>query len=437
MHPTSGSEINIVKINGKSFVSGLVWEPLKQRAYMREAREIGKRESMDIVAIRLGFMAQAGFVKKDNGVAKGMYSLAASLAGQVKHDSWLGAFALPSGQYALVAVFNGLIVPGGDYVGDRLEVLYRLKEMDSQPNVMEFRELFAPDDFECRGRPLDIEELLKPEVLRKDYELKQLTFGLTKREFVQIGAFITILLGLAIGYGQWQDYKTREAVIAAKQAALKRQKELDDLNARAGAEQTVQALKHPWATLPAVVDFLNGCQAAIDSLPLSVGGWTFESALCTSTAFESVYGRSGKTTFNEFSQATKGRFPNPPVLMEGGDRAGLGDVVGMGAGGDDDLMPFEQLQADFTSYLQQLDLKADIAEVPVVVPPPPPLPGGETPPPAPRPDWKQFSFSLTSPYTPQYLFAGLNLKGIRLVEISVVRQGPQLSWSLKGEIYAH
>lgn len=437
MQPTSGSEISVIKINGNSFVSGLVWEPLKQRAYMKEAREIGKREKMDIVAIRLGFMAQAGFVKKDKGVTKGMYSLASALAGQIQSDAWIGAFELPTGQFALVAVFSGMIVSGCDFVGDRQEVLNHLKEMDSQPKVMEFLKVFHPADFGYRGSPLDIEALLKPEVLRKDYVLKQLTFGLTRRELIQYGAAVAVLAGLAIGYEQWQAYLVREAAEKARQAELLHQKQLAELSARAGADQTVQALKHPWATLPGVVDFLNGCQAAIDSLPLALKGWTSESALCTPTSLEAVYGRTGKTTFNDFVEAARDRFPNPPVLMEGGDRAGVGDVVSLGAGGDDELLPFEKLQADFTSYLQQLDLKADIVAVEIPVPIQPPLPGGEAPPPAPVPDWKQFSFSLTSPYSPQYLFAGLPLKGVRLVEISVVRQGPQLTWSLKGEMYAH
>jgi len=425
-----------VSINGKDFVSGLVWEPLKQRAYMREAREIGKREQMDIVAIRLGFMAQAGFVKKDNGVTKGMYSLASALAGQIKLDAWIGAFELPNGLYALVAVHNGLIVPDCDLIGDRLQVMNRLKEMDSQPKVMEFTKAFHPEDFDYRGTPLDIEEVLKPEVMRKEYALKQLTFGLTRRELIQVSIFALIVVGLIIGFTQWQAYQRREAQRIAQELEAQRQKALEELNARAGAEQTAQALQHPWADLPGVEDFLNGCQASLNALPLALGGWTFQTGICTPSTVESVYERTGKTTFNDFTTATHGRFPSPPALLEGGERAGLGDVITLGAGGDDELLPFERLQADFTSYLQQLNLKAAIVSVPVVVPPQPPLPGGVQPPPPPQPDWQQFSFELTTAYTPQYLFAGLNLKGLRLVEISVARTGAELAWTVKGNLYA-
>lgn len=436
MQPGLGSVISIIRINGNAFVSGLVWEPLKQRAYMKEAREIGKREAMDIVAIRPGFMAQAGFVKKGNGVDKGMYSLAAALAGQIKKEAWLGAFKLPNDEYALVAVFNGMIVSGCDFVGDREEVFNRLKEMDSQPKVMAFEQVYHPEDFNYRGSSLDIEALLKPQVLRKEYALKQLTFGLTRRELVQAGAVVASVLILAIGYVQWQQYQEREAAKEAQRRELKRQEALAELNRLAGAQQTVKALEHPWSKLPSVLQFITGCHAVIDSLPLAVGGWTFESSMCTPETTETVYERSGKTTFNDFTHATAERFTNPPVLKEGSERAGLADVVTLGAGGDDELLPYDQLQADFTSYLQKLDLKADILPVAVSLPTPPPLPGGEPAPALPVPDWKQFSFTLTSQYTPQYLFSGLNLQGVRLYEISVIRTGPELSWSLKGNLYA-
>ncbi|WP_440057905.1 type 4b pilus protein PilO2 [Pseudomonas fragariae (ex Marin et al. 2024)] len=432
----NSSEIQVVAINGKQFVSGLVWEPLKDKNYMREAREIGKRESMDIVAIRKGLMAQAGFVKKGNGVNKGMYSLASALAGQIKRESWIGAFLLPNAQYALVAVHNGLIVPEYDLISDRLTVMQRLKELDSQTRVMAFDSAFHPDDFNHRGSALDIEVLLKPELIRKEYALKQLTFGLTRREIIQLSVLLVIFVVLCIGYTQWQAYQEREALRIAQLMEAKRLKELEELNARAGAELTAQALEHSWADQPSIADFLGSCQTTLDGLPLSVGGWMIEAGSCTPMAVESVYQRAGTTTFNDLVHASRDRFANPPELLAGSDRARLRDDMKMGAGGDDELVAFEHLQADFMSHFQRLDLKPEINTVAVVVPPPAPMPGGETPPPPPVPDWQQFSFTLTSTYRPQDLFSDLGLRGVRLTEISVVRTGAELAWSVKGDIYA-
>lgn len=432
------TDIGIVRINGKDFVTGLMWQALtRPRAYMAEAREIGKRDSMDIVAIRLGLsLIQAGFVKKGNGVTKGMYSLASALAGQIKEQSWIGAFLLPTGQYALVAVHRGLIVPGCDVVGNKEQILNLLVEKDSQRRVMEFDKVYHPEDFEHRGAPLNIEDVLAPGVLRKEYALKPLTLGLTKQEMVALACGAVAVLTLGIGYQQWTAYQAREAALEVARLERIKQEQLKALNAAAGAEQTVQALEHPWAKMPGVDDFLNGCHGAIDSLPLAIGGWTFESALCNSTTVESVFARVGKTTFNDLIAATQKQFPAPPVLMDGAERAGLGDEIRLGAGGDDELLLFTELQADFMTHLQQLDLHAEIVEVPVTPPAPPTLPGGEAAPAPPVPDWRQFSFSLTTQYTPKLIFSGLNLPGVRLVEMSVVRDGHQLSWSLKGELYA-
>lgn len=431
-------DISIVKINGKDFVSGLMWQPLsKPRAYMSEAREIGKRDDMDIVAIRLGAsMIQAGFVKKGNGVSKGMYSLASALAGQIQQESWIGVFLLPNELYALVAVHGGLIVPGCDVVGGREEIFNLLREKDSQPKIMKFDKAYHPDDFEYRGEALDIEDLLTPGALRKEYALKPLTFGLTRREMIILGCAGVVILCAAVGYSQWTAHQQREAAREAARLEQVRLQKLAELNALAGADQPIQALEHPWATMPGVEDFLNGCEGAIDSLPLAIGGWTFESSLCNASTVESVFSRAGKTTFNNFIAAAQKKFPAPPVLMEGGDRAGLGDEIKLGAGGDDQLLPFDALQADFTSHLQALDLKAEIVEVPVARPVAATLPGETQAPQPPAPDWKKFSFSLTSANTPKYIFSGVSLPGVRLAEISVIRSGTQLTWSLKGEIYA-
>lgn len=441
--PETTIDPKIITINGKKFVSNLLWEPLRDSNYMREARAIGKRENLDIVAIRMGSKRQAGFIKKGNGVTKGMYSLAAALAGVIPDRAWIGAFALPDGKYALVAVHEGNIVPGIDWIGERDDVLDALREHDSQPDTMSYDLVFHPADFLYRGTEKNIEQLLVPKAMRREFELRQLTFGLTRREWTKLGIFVALLLATAVGVQQWGAYQDRKAAAEAKRLAEAEKKRLEDLNKRAGAEQGVQALRHPWASQPGIEDFLNGCQGAIQTLPLSVGGWTVTSAICTPATLEAAYSRTGKTPYLTFVKAAQGHFPNPPVLLEGGDRAGVGDVITLGAGGDDQLLPFEELQAAFTSYLQQLDLKPEIVPVPVVVPPPPPLPGGAPPPPPPKPDWKQFAFTLTTVHAPRDLFGGLTLKGVRLLEIKVERhdigtgqnQYP-LTWTIKGALYA-
>lgn len=433
---------SIISIHGKSFVSGLMWTPLSQpRAYMAEARAIGKRENMDIVAIRHGdSMIQAGFVAKGDGVTKGMYSLAATLAGQIHGESWIGAFLLPNGQYALVAVYGGLIVPGCDCVGDKEEIRNLLLEKDSQPRIMEFEKVYHPEDFDYRGQPFDVEDVLAPGSLKKEYALKQLTFGLSKKELMTIGCAVALVAMACIGYLLWTNHQARLAQEEAARQEQIRQQQLAELQAKSGADLQVKALEHPWASMPGNDDFLNGCLGAINSLPLAIGGWAFESSICTGATLETVYARTGGTTFGEFIAATHERFPAPPVLLEGGDRAGLGDEISLGAGGDDELLAADDVKTAFTSQLQQLELKAEFIEVaaPVALPATTAdgLPGQESKAPPPAPDWKKYTFSFTTQYAPETIFSAPRLAGVRLTEISVNRSGIQLSWSIKGDIYA-
>lgn len=431
-------DIRIVKINGLNFVSGLLWEPLAEsRTYRREVRQIGKNEALDMAVTRSGSaMMQAGFASRAHGVTKGMYSLASALAGQIKQESWLGAFQLPNGLYALVAVHAGLVVPSYDVMGERQAIRDLLVEGGSEPEVMKFDKVYCPDDFEYDGVSLDIEDVLTPATMRKDYALKPLTFRLSKKDITRLSLAFAALVVLLIGYTQWTAYQEREAAREAQRIKQAELKKLEELNARAGTDQSLEALRHPWASMAGIQDFLNGCEGATGALPLSLGGWVSESGLCNSSTIESVYERTGTATFNDLVTAAQGRFPSPPVLLEGGERAFFRGDIKLGAGGDDELLPFDVVQANFTSYLQALDLKADITEVPVRPDSPPALPGQTQAPRPLPPGWKKFAFSLTSLHTPKSIFSDLNLSGVRLTEITVNRSGTQLNWSLKGEIYA-
>lgn len=119
----------VISAGGKSLVSGLYWQTLSQpQKVMKEAREIGKRDGMDIVAIRrLPTIIQAGFVRKQAGVQKGMFSLASIVAdlllrkeGQSTLDPLIAAFAVGDGRFAIVAFKDGGVVPDSDVVFDTL-----------------------------------------------------------------------------------------------------------------------------------------------------------------------------------------------------------------------------------------------------------------------------------------------------------------------------
>jgi len=154
-------------------------------------RRIRANKSKSGVEVR-----QAGFVAKNQGVTKGMYSLATALAG-VLGNSWIGVFALENGQYALVGVYGGSIEPGCDVVGDRDDIEQRFSWLRQ---MREWDAIYVPADFQVGGESRDIYEVLSRKNLKAEYRLKQLTFGLSGREIGLMLSIGALVVGAVYGY---------------------------------------------------------------------------------------------------------------------------------------------------------------------------------------------------------------------------------------------
>lgn len=430
---------SVTTINGQKFVSGLFWQALTQpRGYMKEAKEIGKREGLDIVAIRDTVeVKQAGFVSKADGVYKGMYSLAAALAGQLG-DTWIGAFKLPDGQYAVVAVNGGAVVPGADKIGDLETIKKQLGKLYGRGTTT-YEIIYAPEEMNFGGKALDIEELLKPSNMKKAYTLKPLTFGLTKKEWIGTGVAAGILLTLAVAGWQWHLESVRQEKAARIHAAQIEAARLAELNAKTRAAQAAPALKHPWSTQSGIGDFVTTCLKVANSKPLSLAGWPAVSANCKSDLYAVTYARAGSATVNQFIQAAKPLFELAPAFTNG-DAASLNQSLEMTLAGDEELADLDTALALFNSHFQQVQIKPKLAEVKYLPPAAPePLPGADptqAPPPPPLPDWIEFTFTIESRIPPEILVQGLPGRGVRVTEIVISREAAQLLWTIKGALYA-
>ncbi len=432
------TSVTIVQINGKQFVSGLFWQPLtRPRAFMQEAREIGKREGMDIVAIRHSIIMQAGFVAKNEGVGKGMYSLAASLASELG-NSVLGVFQIDEDQFALIAVHDGAIVPGCDVIGNREEIKDKLTQVY---NYFDWQQIIAPESFEFGGQERDIQDILTPAKLKKENQLKALTFGLTSRE-IFLGAMILALIGAGVfGYSAWtknQQRLQREAAIRAEQI---RQAELAKLNENSKKAQSQKALEHPWAKQPSAEDFAQACIQQIHGLELAVGGWVFQEAKCDGKAVNVSYRRKDTASANDFLAEAGSVFTVPAFIANDGDSATVSVPISIKFGGDDPLIPADEAANDFISGFQKIGIPIKLVEKPVQGPAPmPTLPGEQAAPlpPGPAPDWKTFGFEIKTDYSPEVVFAGVKSNGLRFTEIAVnlKEDTASLGWSVKGELNA-
>lgn len=449
MASTQMGSITILTVNGRAFVSGLLWKPLRSaRSYMAEAKAIGKREGMDMVAIRRGKVLQAGFAprqpkgrRKDTAAMRSMYSLAAALAG-VLGDDWCGAFALEDGRYAFIAVHKGGILPGRDLVGDQAEVEALLRETYSDISGTGVEpKIIAPESWSFGGDEETLETLLNPAAVKPDYRLKPLTMGLTPREIGVVAAVAVILVGGGVGgMHWWHQHREHQAEIARQQSLEAAKSHQKQMTANAAA-----AIVRPWVNTPAAEDFLSACEAIWSHVPLDIGGWRFDNGRCvlghsgdrTKDGVFATYHRADSMTVADFQAAARALGAAPGIF----DNGETGTVMLRLRMEEPTESPTEQQLPTTQDQLQALvtrlqSVPTGIASYTAVVVPwtPPPAPKGQ--PPLPAPAWQTYSLDVKTGLAPSPLFEGMAASGIRFYEIAVSLDAhSNLNWTVKGEMY--
>lgn len=433
---TSHAPPTVLHYHGRGFVMGLWWHPLSTlNGYMREARQFGREHAMDLATIRrTDTIIQAGFIARSSGVAKGMYSLAAVLAAQLG-ESWLAAWRIAADQdrYAMVAVFDGAVIPGSDRVGNAEEIQRKVAQL--QDRSIRFAETFLPAEFHCGGSPLEIEALLEPRHLRREHRLRPLAFGLSPAERFRVAGLGMLLIAGIVSWQQWSAYNIRQARDAARATEQKRLADLAALNARAPTDQSIQALEHPWATRPSVEAFVAGCHSAIDRLPLSIAGWVFTSAQCDGELVFATFKRTGNSTAEAFIRAANGHFADSPAFFEEGNSAALKTGLSLSLAGDESLLNASDALASLTSWLHRQNIQPNLKEVPVQVQKPKTLPGQPQPEPPQLPDWKHYALKFSSDLPPAAVLREMPSTGFRLSSIGTHLQNHQLNWTVTGDLY--
>ncbi|WP_047305775.1 type 4b pilus protein PilO2 [Pseudomonas fluorescens] len=435
--PKPSSRVQTIQHRGRVFVTGMLWTPLgSMTSYMKEARQYGNEHGLDIVAIRrTSLMIQAGFVSRSSDVHKGMYSLAATLAGQLG-DSWIAAWAIDADQdrYAIVAVHEGRIIPGCDLIATALEVRKRVLQQRSRG--IQFEREFLPTEFGMGGELIDIDELLQPSRLKREYRLRPLVFGMSKPELAQLLLVALLIGGGLLAWSQWTSHQADIARQAAIEAEKKRLEELAELQRQTGTEQPIQALEHPWAKQPSVTDFVEACSRFMNRLPLSIRGWPINKAECNSSEVIATYERAGNSTAHEFTMAVAELFSIRPEFINQGNTGLLKFGISLDAAGDDTLIEARDALENLTSWFHGFSQEPQLQPMPVVTPQEPALPGQPTPPPPPPPQWKQYQLSYTSGVLPYDSLNGAPTQGLRLQGIKTEYKADHLIWSVTGVLYA-
>ena len=435
--PKPSSRVQIIQHRGRVFVTGMLWIPLgNMTSYMKEARQYGLEHGLDIVAIRrTSLMIQAGFVSRSSDVHKGMYSLAATLAGQLG-DSWIAAWAVDADQdrYAIVAVHEGRIIPGCDLIATAAEVRKRVLQQRSRG--IQFEREFLPTEFAMGGELIDIDELLHPSRLKREYRLRPLVFGMSKPELAQLLLVFLLIGGGLLAWSQWKSHQAEIARQAAIEAEKKRLEELAELKRQTGTEQPLQALEHPWAKQPSVTDFVAACSYVMYQLPLNIRGWPINKAECNGSQIIATYDRAGNSTANDFTTAVGELFSTRPDFTDQAKSGILKFDISIDAAGDDALVEAKDALDKLTSWFHNFSQEPQLHSMPVVIPQEPALPGQPAPPPPPPPQWKQYQLSYTTGVLPYDSFNGAPTQGLRLQEIKTEYKADHLIWSVIGVLYA-
>jgi hypothetical protein len=427
--------LTVVTVNGKQFVSGLKWKTLENyRTYMNEARDYGKKEGMDMVAIRRGTVMQAGFAPKSQQRLRGMYSLAAALAGPLG-DNWIGVFALPGDQFAFIAVNEGSVMVASDIVGDRNHIEAEFNEafgvLQNENNDQWSGQVIAPPDWQFAQSHSTLEDLLDPKALRSENRLRPLTFGLTRREILITAAALAVLSGIGIGFLKWQSLNQQRKNAAAAAVVLELQK-AQEAQALAEAAEARKKLVRPWEQFPAAATLAAACDAVWRDTPLSLGGWIFTGGQCGPGKAVATFKRSDSgTTVKQFADAVRAAFAQQPAIYEAGTTGTVLASFALSPGGAEELPATAAQMETFTAQLQALGAGTTftLEEVPWKAP--------EDQPDAIAPDWVTHSFTVTTPVSPSSLLADLDGNGLRVMEIAVSLnpEDAQLNWAITGEIY--
>lgn len=424
----STMSIHALQIGRRKLVCGLFWQSLSRpRELAQEARALARKIDADLLVLRKDqTMAQAGYAHTRDGARAGQASFACVVAGALAQvtafgngqrqgpHNWLGAFRLPDGMWAYLAVRDANFLPSGDFAGTREQVLERLH---GDYALGGWNRVVGEPELEGLGFhdfvPLGLESLLTPDA-RKGAKAPRWTRlnpvrQPWRRHALPAGA--ALALGLLLGA-----------------AALYQRHSAQQL--RAVQERAMEALRQeappapppapPWHAQAPADDLVRRCLARLRHL--APGGWQLTRFECTQADAVHAW-RRGESHLGLLLAALPQAQPDAS-----GEQATLAEPLEAGAVRAERLAPAPEARRALQELWQRLGLAGQIVERPA--PPATPGPDGATPAP---PPWNTFTVSVSlDRLAPQALPTMLAQPGLRLEKITY-RAG---IWSLEGVLYA-
>lgn len=428
------SQLHIVEIGKRKFASGLFWQSLtRPRELEKEAVKLATDIKADFMVFRKSSPVQVGFASRQDGAQPGLNSLAAAVAKKAEltgfGKSWLCAFELPDGNYAYVAVRDGLFLPDGDIAGSSgsiMECLTRDYGLGSWDTIIAPAAWGFPN-----ARSYSLEQLLPHkrngaiqyhkwwalESVEKRLPWKKLILGL-------------IAAGIVLGsLYAWKTHKQaiekqkRDRAIAQMREQLLAKKHL--------APPVKTALPHPWLSMATPAAFIGNCESALTERLLFPAGWQLDSVTC----------ESGNVLYSWIRDG--GTIANLAALHDGISFDGTGDKATLTITSnpkieqqDDDILSQADAVNHLLSSFQAVGMSITVTKE-TAPKPAPTLPGAEKKAEAaPLPEWSTNKYSFQSSLPPSRLLSLIAVPGSRITKI-VFKPDSDGQWAVEGELYAN
>lgn len=421
-------KIVLVPVGGRAYASGLFWQPMRSsQTAKKDAREFAKAHGFDYVTyLAARGTTQCGFAPLGAGRVKGSFSLATALAESLG-DSWIAAFVLPDGSYAMAAAHAGLIMAGSDVNGTELEVRAAFNDISALAlgAGQEWGQIIAPAGWSTTGNEIDLANLLGDRPRKTSKRIKPLTFRISKLQAVIALASVVLLLvgGLMLkGYLAKRDEEARLARIEKARIVMEEQRRM---------EQQETLAQGPWSTRPAGAALIEACSKGWSVVPFDIHGWMFDNGRCSTNQLTAVYRRGPAATVAAFVDGVRTEF-GEPVIKENGDVAAITFTSQMDVTDEGELPVIGDQVKALLSHLQQAGVQLELSElkkggVPAPV-------EGE---PEPVALWHAHEFSFTTRIPPMTLFARFNRPGMRInqIDLAVSHETAEMTWTVAGDIY--
>ncbi|HAG1966621.1 TPA: type 4b pilus protein PilO2 [Salmonella enterica] len=431
--------IRILKIHGYRFVVGLKWELIKaQRNIMKEVRRIGRIRNLDVVALRQAEAIQAGFAPKTRQKLRGTYSLIVALA-SLMDGACIAVIPLGKNHHGkdeftlLGRTAKGTIHPGSDRILGHDEIGQAVVDLrqDMAGNRQDVIPVYGdPDIGSWVTDVLDLDAILTPGNIRKDFRLRPLRWGMTRTQLLWCVSALFVLLLVLIFYLKWLNEQEQQRAIDI-QVKIQQQEEV---NRKARYKAALDKLRHPWINTSSVQDFLTGCEVALKRLRLSIEGWELSGMKCDQSGMSASYNRPNNSvaTAEKFVAAVRKIYGiEPEVNFKSTSVSVFTLPHTLPPNGDDPMNNMGEQLVKVISLFQSVNIQADFSAVPVND-----VKKNEQGEDLPLQDWQEYTFSVDTAVPPQLVFRNDEFTGVRIDKIIYeIGQAGELAYKITGTVY--